>query len=134
MNGQSRPPLLRVSSSDAVLKKNRDSRRDIRVRHDELLRNMMATENLTELAITSMNLEELPDAIVHFTSTTVLKLDLTNNRLKQLSWKLSSYLPNLETVDLSRNQLKTFPKELLHLKHLANLDMSNNKLIVIPKD
>ncbi len=62
-------------------------------------------------------------------------LDLSGNHLQQLPDWFFDFLPHLQVVDLSRNELVFLPvgkENLNNLKSLSSLNLSNNQLAEIP--
>ncbi|KAG8439962.1 hypothetical protein GDO86_005940 [Hymenochirus boettgeri] len=62
----------------------------------------------------------------------ILKLDLSNNKIRQLQPKEFEDVPNLETLNLSGNGMEIIdPAAFSGLMNLQELDLSNNSLIYI---
>ncbi len=69
------------------------------------------------------------------------RLNLSNLNLSQLSQedlnsfftRLIEIVPDLETLDLSRNQLTVLPESLGNLGNLRKLNVSHNRLAVLPE-
>nr|KAF6436558.1 toll like receptor 7 [Rousettus aegyptiacus] len=114
--------------------------------------------NLEELDISENSLSFLPPGVFDGMPPNLKTLFLVKNGLKSFNWGRLQYLKNLETLDLSYNQLKTVPERLsncssslkkliLHnnqIRHLTKyflqdafqlryLDLSSNKIQIIQK-
>ncbi|XP_004689908.1 PREDICTED: toll-like receptor 7 [Condylura cristata] len=79
---------------------------------------------LEELDISENSLSFLPPGVFDGMPPNLTTLCLAKNRLKSFNWGRLHYLKNLETLDLSQNQLKTVPERL------SNCSMSLKKLIL----
>lgn len=95
-------------------------------------------EEITKLKhLTVVNLENntLSGAVPFFTTSSLVRLDLaSNNFTGTINSLIGSYLPNLETFDVSVNNITgRIPSSLSRCKKLELLDLSSNALSgVIP--
>lgn len=63
----------------------------------------------------------------------MLELDLSKNRIEQLTAHTFSFITNLKRMDLSQNQIKSIDvNTFFGLEHLNILNIENNKLQLIP--
>ena len=67
-----------------------------------------------------------------FSSGVISKLDLNNNRLKEIPKKLK-YLDNMVALDLSNNNITEIPEIFGTMTQLTRLDLTNNGLTSLPK-
>ena len=77
-------------------------------------------------------LETLPTEISQLTS--LRRLDLTNNQLKELPTALFQLQRTITTLYLKGNQLEELPSEIFRLTALEELDLSNNQLKKLPAE
>ena len=78
----------------------------------------------------SVKLIELPESL--FQLTQLQTLDLSENQLTELPESLFQ-LTQLQTLDLSENQLTELPESLGQLTQLQTLDLSENQLTELPE-
>lgn len=81
---------------------------------------------LTEFIISNNNLSRVPDVI--YTFKTLKRLNLSDNRINELSSEIGDSWPNLEVLNLSRNHLKALPQSLSKLEKLRKLYVNDNEL------
>ncbi|XP_012271913.1 chaoptin [Orussus abietinus] len=60
------------------------------------------------------------------------RLDLAGNNLSHLAGEQFKYVPNLRILDLSRNRLRTLPRDVFLGTRLEILDLSENRLTSVP--
>ena len=63
----------------------------------------------------------------------VIKLELRKQKLKEFPKEIFQF-KNLQSLDLGRNQLKEIPDSIYTLTQLQYLDVSHNKLGALPKE
>ncbi|KAF9948621.1 hypothetical protein BGZ70_002143, partial [Mortierella alpina] len=88
--------------------------------------------HLARLRITSMGnqLTDLPLQIFRLPS--LRELDVSQNRLTEISGLIGLLAPTLEELFLQSNQLQSLPQQLGRLKRLRLLDIADNHLGCIP--
>ena len=59
-------------------------------------------------------------------------LNAYHNKIEALPTALWTFLPDLQIIDLSQNQLVFLPQELFELEKLRELNVSQNKLAMLP--
>ncbi|KAB1252556.1 Toll-like receptor 7 [Camelus dromedarius] len=85
--------------------------------------------NLEELDISENSLSFLPGGVFDGMPPNLKTLSLAKNGLKSFKWDRLQYLTNLETLDLSYNQLKTVPERLSNCSSsLKKLILKNNQI------
>nr|APR72768.1 toll-like receptor 7 [Miniopterus schreibersii] len=90
--------------------------------------------NLEELDISENSLSFLPPGVFDGMPPHLKTLLLVKNGLKSFIWERLSYLKNLETLDLSYNQLKTVPERLSNCSSsLKKLILHNNQIRSLTK-
>ena len=86
--------------------------------------------HLTSLDVSCNNISSFPVHLLGCKS--LISLNLARNNIPHIGVELrANQLSNLEYLNLSKNQLTTFPSEL-HLPRLRTLLMSNNRLKAVP--
>ena len=95
--------------------------------------------SLEELDISNNRFGKIPPEIARLTNLKILALREIQNVTKCPSnngTDLSSLkmLPNLESLDLRKNQLSLFPDILFKLKKLKSLILSDNQIVHIPEE
>lgn len=96
----------------------------------------MATSSITYLShLVSLRLQgnrltDLPDQIFRLPS--LRELDVSQNRLTELSGLIGMLGPTLEELFLQSNQLQSLPQQLGRLTRLRLLDIADNQLGCIP--
>ncbi|KAL1918835.1 uncharacterized protein VTP21DRAFT_2857 [Calcarisporiella thermophila] len=86
--------------------------------------------SLRDLRLSSNGLQRVPEGI-HRVST-LIHLDLSSNRLKNLAGTGIESLNALTSLWLYNNLLDTLPLAFRQLQHLCTLDLSNNELRTFP--
>uniref|UniRef100_A0A8C4XIN1 Toll-like receptor 9 n=1 Tax=Erpetoichthys calabaricus TaxID=27687 RepID=A0A8C4XIN1_ERPCA len=90
--------------------------------------------NLTMLDLSQNYLTEIPQEVMKNLPSSLRKLYLHSNRLAYFPWKMLSFLPNLELLDLSRNRFVSLsPKAVINSylpchSHLDTVVLSMNRL------
>uniref|UniRef100_A0A8B9HT48 TIR domain-containing protein n=1 Tax=Astyanax mexicanus TaxID=7994 RepID=A0A8B9HT48_ASTMX len=91
--------------------------------------------NLTLLDISYNKLREIPQNILSFFPSTLKYLNLNRNQLRNFCWEQLHFLPELETLDLSKNKLDFVnERPLAHSRSLAVLDLSHNLISTLGID
>ncbi|XP_049729074.1 toll-like receptor 7 [Elephas maximus indicus] len=86
-------------------------------------------QNLEELDISENSLSFLPPGVFDGMPPNLKTLSLAKNGLKSFNWGRLEVLKNLETLDLSNNQLKTVPERLANCSSsLKKLILKNNQI------
>ena len=100
----------------------------------DFLDNFKNPGNITELALTSNNIDILDNQV--FTKYVNLRrLDLDHNKLSSLDPDVFKGLYNLRILNLGSNCLSEFPKESMkHLQNLRDLSLRNNRIKSIKKE
>jgi len=62
----------------------------------------------------------------------IMRLTLSRARLRELPLTFGTCLQNLKILDLSHNDLETFPTSIKELRHLTKLDINDNQFKNIP--
>lgn len=88
-------------------------------------------EFLRELKLIDCRLEEIPERISNLKKTLTV-LDLSYNKLSKLDASKLCCLRQLTSLNLSKNEIKQIPLEVVFLRNLSVLDVSYNKLSKIP--
>ncbi|XP_007949819.2 toll-like receptor 7 [Orycteropus afer afer] len=84
---------------------------------------------LEELDISENSLSFLPPGVFDGMPPNLKTLSLAKNKLKSFNWAKLQLMKNLETLDLSVNQLKTVPKRLSNCSSsLKKLILKNNQI------
>ncbi|XP_066213367.1 toll-like receptor 7 [Saccopteryx leptura] len=90
--------------------------------------------NLEELDLSKNSLSFLPPGVFDGMPPHLKTLILVKNGLKSFNWGKLQYLKNLETLDLSYNQLKTVPERLSNCsRSLKKLILHNNQIRLLTK-
>ncbi|XP_054829856.1 tsukushi isoform X1 [Eublepharis macularius] len=86
----------------------------------------------TYLDLSSNRLESINESLLTGPGyTTLVSLDLSNNRISKITSTTFSRLRYLESLDLSHNSLVTLPDECFSRSPLGDIDLSNNLLLEI---
>jgi len=94
------------------------------VRHDLFIQN----QKLKFLSLSNNQLTMLPNDGPILTSSSLLHLYMENCMISELSSTSLSQLPNLQSLDLSRNELKVLSEDTLRpLVHLININLNGNQ-------
>ncbi|KAF9130821.1 hypothetical protein BG015_003959, partial [Linnemannia schmuckeri] len=86
--------------------------------------------HLVSLRLQGNRLTDLPDQIFRLPS--LRELDVSQNRLTELSGLIGMLGPTLEELFLQSNQLQSLPQQLGRLTRLRLLDIADNQLGCIP--
>ncbi len=87
------------------------------------------SKNLTSICLQSNQIDTLEWKEI---SINLVSLDLRDCALKNISESIR-FLPNLQDLNLERNNLVTLPKQLAQLHELKRLFCSNNELKTLPE-
>jgi Leucine-rich repeat (LRR) protein len=87
--------------------------------------------HLQELHLKGMRLKKAPDVVWSLTNLTIL--DMSNNRLESISYKIGKLI-YLEKLILNRNYILSLPVEMTQLTQLSYLDLWSNLIIEFPKE
>ncbi|KAM8752695.1 toll-like receptor 7 [Rhynchonycteris naso] len=89
---------------------------------------------LEELDLSKNSLSFLPPGVFDGMPPHLKTLILVKNGLKSFNWGKLQYMKNLETLDLSYNQLKTVPERLSNCsRSLKKLILHNNQIRLLTK-
>ena len=80
-----------------------------------------------------MTEDELLQVIERAAKEDLQSLDLSNNQLSSLPQEIGK-LTSLQLLDLRSNQLSSLPQEIGKLTSLQLLDLSNNQLSSLPQE
>ncbi|XP_029458023.1 tsukushin [Rhinatrema bivittatum] len=87
------------------------------------------------LDLSSNQLEMINESVLSGPGyTTLVSLDLSDNRITRFSYTTFSKLRYLESLDLSHNYLEILPDESFSSSPLGEVDLSNNNLLEIKLD
>ena len=86
--------------------------------------------NLREVRYVSNEAWQLPASLCLASRLTVL--DVSNNRLEQLEHAELDKLPNLVSIKMSNNKLRTLPPYFGQFTHLRSLNLSSNYIEAFP--
>ncbi|XP_047128384.1 leucine-rich repeat serine/threonine-protein kinase 1 isoform X1 [Hydra vulgaris] len=111
--------------------------------HDDLIKNKLHPQLITEVNLSDNKLEFVP--FILFQLPALRKLNLSNNRLYDLCFTDSSENeshilnqnlvgPTLEELELQHNTLKTLPKFIFKMPLLQYINCSNNSLNSLPME
>jgi len=85
---------------------------------------------LRELHLTHMSMKKVPQSLRH--STTLLRLHLSSNCIRDLEDACLDRLTGLHSLSLQNNPLEKLPWHFPRLRQLLELDISNNKFKTFP--
>lgn len=88
-------------------------------------------ESLQVLSLDKMPSSKLPPTLKNLTISNIQDPSLQLLLQTKISKMLKSSLPKLNTLDLSSNNLATFPEKITSLK-ISSLNLSNNKIKSLP--
>ncbi|KAF8149409.1 hypothetical protein B0H34DRAFT_802408 [Crassisporium funariophilum] len=91
---------------------------------------IQACTTLRELRLTHMYMKKIPQSLRH--STTLHRLDLSCNSLKDLEEAYLDHIQGLLAIFLQNNRLEKLPWHFPRLRSLVTLNISNNKFKVFP--
>ncbi|XP_065648667.1 leucine-rich repeat serine/threonine-protein kinase 1 isoform X3 [Hydra vulgaris] len=110
--------------------------------HDDVIKNKLHPQLITEVNLSDNKLKYVP--FILFQLPSLSKLNLSNNRLNDLSYMDSSTNENnilnqkvgltLEELELHHNSLKTLPKFIFEMPILQYINCSNNNLKSLPME
>ena len=85
------------------------------------------------LDLGACSLLHLPEGVLHLMKHyEVVKCNLSDNRLSQLSPKFGSFFSNITSLDLSYNNISNLPKDITLCKNLQFVDISVNSFVAFP--
>lgn len=96
-----------------------------------LPRQIWNLNHLTELNLIDCNLDALPERLTRLGKTLKL-LNLSGNRIEKIDKLFFAQMPNLVSVNLSKNRIAFIPLDIVLAKNLVTLDLSNNQLTSLP--
>ena len=111
------------------------SLREIRLEHMAMKQvppSLQHASTLHRLFLSNNSLKDLEDGYLDQIQG-LMTLFLQNNRLEKLPWHFPR-LRNLETLNISNNKFRKFPPELTLMENLGNLDISFNMITELPED
>jgi Leucine-rich repeat (LRR) protein len=86
--------------------------------------------------LSSLRLEQIPLELICRCVTRgirITEIDLSNNLLTTLTQHFCIFFPEIEVLEMRRNQLKKLPDNFGNLTSLRRLNLENNKIKVIQK-
>lgn len=87
--------------------------------------------NLRDLHLSNMSMKRVPQSVRH--AATLLRLDLSANRISDLSEAFLDNIPLLEALDIHSNRLESLPWYFPRIRHLTKLNVANNRLRKFPQ-
>ena len=85
------------------------------------------------LDLSQCSLLHLPEGVLHLMKHyEVVKCNLSDNRLSQISTKFGSFFSNITSLDLSYNNISNLPKDITLCKSLHFVDISVNSFVAFP--
>lgn len=115
----------------SVLKNSQLNRLTIEKATRILPRQIWNLNHLTELNLVNCNLDRLPARLARLGKTLKL-LNLSGNRIEKIDKLFFAQVPNLVSVNFSKNQIAFIPLDIVLLKNLVTLDLSHNQLAGLP--
>ena len=92
-----------------------------------------AARDSLELDLSQCSLLHLPEGVLHLMKHyEVVKCNLSDNRLSQISPKFGSFFSNITSLDLSYNNISNLPKDISLCKNLQSVDISVNSFVAFP--
>ncbi len=92
-----------------------------------------AARDSLELDLSQCSLLHLPEGVLHLMKHyEVVKCNLSDNRLSQISPKFGSFFSNITFLDLSYNNISNLPKDIALCKNLQSVDISVNSFVAFP--
>ena len=92
-----------------------------------------AARDSLELDLSQCSLLHLPEGVLHLMKHyEVVKCNLSDNRLSQISPKFGSFFLNITSLDLSYNNISNLPKDIALCKNLQSVDISVNSFVAFP--
>jgi len=92
-----------------------------------------AARDSLELDLSQCSLLHLPEGVLHLMKHyEVVKCNLSDNRLSQISPKFGSFFSNITSLDLSYNSISNLPKDIALCKNLQSVDISVNSFVAFP--
>lgn len=88
-------------------------------------------EFLNELHLNKCNLAEFPDRIYNLSQSLSI-LDLSNNKITKVDPRLAIMFKHLKHLNLSCNEIRVIPLELVFIKSLLHFDISRNQIQKVP--
>jgi adenylate cyclase len=87
---------------------------------------------LQELRLSNMSIKKVPQSVQNF--RTLTRLDLSSNRIGDLTDASLHHLPGLQELRVKNNRMEGLPWYFTHLRMLRFLDISNNKFQDVPEE
>ncbi|TFK22219.1 adenylate cyclase [Coprinopsis marcescibilis] len=118
-----------------VLHQNADSIVSLKLSRNPMLEIpldfIQSCSTLRELRLSNMAMQKVPQSVRH--STTLHRLDLSSNRIKELEDAFLDHIPNLLCLFVQNNKLSALPWHFGRLRNLTTLNISNNRFKCFPK-
>ncbi|KAF8624639.1 hypothetical protein AX15_005792 [Amanita polypyramis BW_CC] len=86
--------------------------------------------SLRDLHLSNMSIKRVPQSVRYATS--LMRLDLSINRITDLSEAFLDNIPGLHTLNLRSNRLQSLPWYFERINNLTFLDLANNQLKKFP--
>eukprot|EP00043_Microstomoeca_roanoka_P013704 m.134654 g.134654 ORF g.134654 m.134654 type:complete len:1425 (+) comp15827_c0_seq2:79-4353(+) len=94
--------------------------------HSDISPELYKLEDLSTLDLSSNSIDTMPDEMAE--AAGLLVLDLSNNKLKDLSRVFLVKVTDVEYLDISSNQITSLPPQIRRLANLRTLILSRNPL------
>ncbi|RXW19790.1 hypothetical protein EST38_g6078 [Candolleomyces aberdarensis] len=92
---------------------------------------IQSCSTLRELRLSNMAMQKVPASVRH--STTLHRLDLSSNRIRNLEDAYLDDIQNLMSLFVQNNKLESLPWYFGRLRYLHTLNISNNRFTIFPK-
>ena len=102
---------------------------DTMTAYTDLFSAMKAPEKVVKLVLRKLKYKEFPKEIWNFPN--LQYLDLSKNQLTEFPDSLGK-LQSLQVLHISKNHIETLPREFGDLQHLVILNISQNDLTMLP--
>ncbi|KAH6906531.1 adenylate cyclase [Coprinopsis sp. MPI-PUGE-AT-0042] len=118
-----------------ILHQNADSISSLKLSRNPMLEIpldfIQSCSSLVDLRLSNMAMQKVPQSVRH--STSLRRLDLSSNRIKDLTEAFLDPIPCLTELYLQNNKLATLPWHFARLRTLVTLNISNNRFDELPK-